>query len=225
MLTARRLSGYGSRIQAMTKNSSFLQFGPLLTLPLHSSPPQHFARHLQEELDKREEQIQALTTKTEELESTVSTLQTELITSHSDTERLTSELDTLRTSHSTLMDEMSTKESSSQSNSLDLMKTRELGEANQRLTLDLETLENHLANEKSLREELESKLELEAQEKMELERKLEEMRELARNEAESARGLQNVLEEFQEGELPLQYLDSNPSSYESQKTEQFLLHL
>lgn len=61
----------------------------------------------------------------------------------------------------------------------------------------------NLSDEKSLREELEGRLKLEEEEKLELERKFIEMRELARNEGESARGLQSVLEEFQEGEQSL----------------------
>lgn len=51
----------------------------------------------QEELDRRELSIQALTAQTEDLGVTVETLKSELLASHAETERTARELDLLRT--------------------------------------------------------------------------------------------------------------------------------
>lgn len=49
-----------------------------------------------EELDRREQQIDALQIKSDDLTATVETLKSELLSSHQDVERLTNEMDTLR---------------------------------------------------------------------------------------------------------------------------------
>ncbi|SNX85003.1 related to RUD3 - suppressor of uso1-1 transport defect [Melanopsichium pennsylvanicum] len=147
-----------------------------------------------EELDRRESQIETLTSKIESLESSTSTLRSELLTSHSETDRLTTELDSLRKKLAATEEEKSTRASADGGR---LERQRELHELLERVKLDSNHWESVALEERSKREDLESKLS-ETQHHLELTQRSEaHHRIIAEQESASAANLSAVLSEFQ----------------------------
>ncbi|EPQ26990.1 uncharacterized protein PFL1_05626 [Pseudozyma flocculosa PF-1] len=147
-----------------------------------------------EELDRREHQIDELTSRTAELEATVSTLKEELVSSHAETERITAESDSLR---ATIAASSATSASTSQDVTSRLERERELQEMLERLKMDCEGWETACLEERARREELEATAREAQSDKERAEQRAEAMRQKAEREEQSARELQAVLEEFQ----------------------------
>lgn len=159
-------------------------------------------------MDKREQQIDILTSRTEELEKTVETLKTELVTSHEEADRVTRELDTLRassaeagasTSSGALTAAGSGGTEAEEMRRSTEVKTRELQEMAERYRIEAEGWESACMEERAQREELELELRRSHEARIEAQKREQEQRQLAESEAQSARGLQQVLEEFQAG--------------------------
>ncbi|PWN91206.1 hypothetical protein FA10DRAFT_228591 [Acaromyces ingoldii] len=155
-----------------------------------------------EELDRREQQIDSLTSRTEELEKTVEVLKTELVASHQDVDRATKELDALRATGGDASSSSSATAGSSSGPADEArrsteVKTRELQEMAERYRIEAEGWESACMEERAHREELELELRRAREERQEAQRSEQEQRRLAESEAQSARGLQQVLEEFQ----------------------------
>ncbi|TDL22744.1 hypothetical protein BD410DRAFT_821056 [Rickenella mellea] len=141
-----------------------------------------------EELDRREQLVQQLTTQNEDLTSTIVTLQDEIITSNAEAERASRELETMR---SRAMDD-SAQES--------LMRERELRETQaelERCRIERDEWEQAMQTErvaldeaKSNAEGLKRELEMERQAHARIVRELEHEREKTEN-------LQSVLQDFQ----------------------------
>jgi chromosome segregation ATPase len=140
-----------------------------------------------EELDRREQQIEALQSKSQELQETVETLKSELLTSHSDMERLTQEVDSVRQNSSGNQSERKSGE----------IKLRELQEMTERYRIDAESWESSCMEERAYREELALEIREVKREKDEAVLREAEERKRADREAQSAFDLQQVLEEFQ----------------------------
>jgi len=144
-----------------------------------------------EELDRREQQIESLQTKSEELQETVETLKSEILSSHTDVERLSQELDSVRALQ---VQSSSSSQTEKKSNEV---KLRELQEVAERYRIDAESWESSCMEERSYREELALEIREVRRERDEAVMKEEEERKRAEREAQSALGLQQVLEEFQ----------------------------
>ncbi|KIY47386.1 hypothetical protein FISHEDRAFT_27774, partial [Fistulina hepatica ATCC 64428] len=141
-----------------------------------------------EELDRREQQIQQLSAQNEDLESTVTTLRDELVTSNAEGQRAADELDALRA--------RSFQESTHES----LRRERELREAQmelERCRMERDEWERAALQERVRGEGLDSMVES-MQHDLELEREAREREadELQR-ERENATNLQSVLQDFQ----------------------------
>lgn len=148
-----------------------------------------------EELDRREQQIEALQIKTQELQDTVETLKEELLTSHGDVERMTQELDSVRAAQA---------QSSQGERKNGEVKLRDLQELTERYRIDAESWESSCMEERAYREELALEIREIKRERDEAILREQEERRRAEREAQSAYGLQQVLEEFQasqEGEI------------------------
>ncbi|PWZ00197.1 hypothetical protein BCV70DRAFT_161311 [Testicularia cyperi] len=141
-----------------------------------------------EELDRREAQIDSLTSETASLQDSVKTLTSELVTAHSDVDRLTKEVDSLRTSLAS-RDEQSRLE-----------KERELHEQMERLKLDLASWTSSAHEEKSRREMLESQVREAFEERDRALASEDLQRQRAEREARTAAELQAVLAEFQDSQ-------------------------
>lgn len=147
-----------------------------------------------EELDRRETQIETLVSKVESLESTASTLRTELVSSHAETDRLTNEVDKLRTS---LAAKQQAEHGESSRRSGGQERERELHELVERVKLDAHAWEAACLEERARREDLEAKL-AEATDQVERAKAAEaHYRGVAEREAASAAELSTVLSEFQ----------------------------
>ena len=144
-----------------------------------------------EELDRREQQIDTLQTKTGELHGTVETLKSELLASHEDVERLTQELDSVRLAQA---QNSSTSQSDRKSSEVRL---REMQEMTERYRIDAESWESSCMEERAYREELAMEIRDIKSERDEAIMREGEERKRAEREAQSALGLQQVLEEFQ----------------------------
>lgn len=166
-----------------------------------------------EELDRREGQIETLTTQVEELQSTVSTIQSELISSHTENERVTRELDALRVSSAAAIQEATkvadaalataSQRSSSESATTNEEKSQLEGQARQ-LSQTLEIVQSELSTrdaayqeEKARRTELETALQQARLDREGFEAEISRLHEVLEREKESSRNIQMVLEEFQ----------------------------
>ncbi|KAE8257632.1 hypothetical protein A4X13_0g2234 [Tilletia indica] len=148
-----------------------------------------------DELDRRQSQIASLTASQADLQSTVSTLQAELMDSHAEQDRLRSELDAQR------------QASASSSNSIDSA-TRQAAESAARvsaltasltaLQAERESVEERYHTERAQREQAQMELEMSRVAREVAERAAHEQRMRAEREAQSARQLQDVLEEYQQ---------------------------
>ncbi|KAN0065176.1 hypothetical protein ACQY0O_001673 [Thecaphora frezii] len=151
-----------------------------------------------EELDRREHQIEELTSRTAELEATISTLKDELVSSHADNERLTAEADSLRAS---IANAAASSSAAAASSSYDvtgrLERERELQEMLERIKMDCEGWEIACLEERARREELDTQVREAQIDKEAAEQREATMRQRAEREEQSARELQAVLEEFQ----------------------------
>ncbi|CDR88457.1 related to RUD3-suppressor of uso1-1 transport defect [Sporisorium scitamineum] len=142
-----------------------------------------------EELDRRETQIETLTTQIASLESTTSTLREELLASHTETDRLTAEVDTLRK-------KLSSQEAVGGGGG-GKDRERELHELVERVKLDAHGWEAACLEERAKRQDLESQL-LDARNAVERAQQSEQHhRTIAEREAASAANLSAVLSEFQ----------------------------
>lgn len=142
-----------------------------------------------EELDRREQQIEALQGKSQELQETIETLKSELLTSHGDMERLTQEMDSVRI--------LQVKNSSQSDRKSGEVKLRELQEMTERYRIDAESWESSCMEERAYREELALEVRGVKRERDEAIMREAEEKRRADREAQSALDLQQVLEEFQ----------------------------
>ncbi|KAK0528948.1 hypothetical protein OC835_004481 [Tilletia horrida] len=148
-----------------------------------------------DELDRRQSQIASLTSAQAELQSNASTLRAELVDSHAEQDRLRSELDALR------------QASASSSSSIDSA-TRQAAESAARvsaltaslsaLQAERESVEEKYYTERAQREQAQMELEMSRVAREVAERAANEQRLRAEREAQSARQLQEVLEEMQQ---------------------------
>lgn len=162
-----------------------------------------------EELDKRETQIESLTSQVSQLNSTVETLQSELVASHAENERVTKEFDALRASASTqststAASTTTTTSSSSSSSSDHEDQIISLQSQVHTLTTSLESYKHQLSTwQSSYHEEVATRQDIQAQldqhtlTRNTLEMDLRHWQDVAQREKDSARNLQQVLEEFQ----------------------------
>ncbi|KAF6764189.1 hypothetical protein DFP72DRAFT_416196 [Ephemerocybe angulata] len=141
-----------------------------------------------EELDRREQMIQSLSTQIEDLSATVDTLKEELITSHQESERSSRELDALRA--------RTLQESSQES----FMRERELRDCQLELEksrMEKDEWERLAQHEKALSEDARSTAD-ELRRELELEREVRAREaEVLAAEQEKAANLQSVLQDFQ----------------------------
>lgn len=141
-----------------------------------------------EELDRREQMIQALSTQVEDLTATVDTLKEELISSHEEAERATRELDDLRA--------RSLQESSQES----FHRERELRECQlelEKARTEKDEWERLAMHEKALSEDARTTAD-ELRRDLEMEREARKRDEgLLAAEQEKAANLQSVLQDFQ----------------------------
>ncbi|KAK7462913.1 hypothetical protein VKT23_007493 [Stygiomarasmius scandens] len=141
-----------------------------------------------EELDRREQLIQQLTTQNDDLSSTVETLKEELIVSHEESERSARELDDMRS--------RAFQENAQES----LIRERELRETQtelERCRMERDEWERTALQEKTLSDDARSSLEA-VKRDLELEKEARERLAGERNsEKERADNLQSVLQDFQ----------------------------
>lgn len=167
----------------------------------------------QEELDRRESQIEALSRQVHEMQASTSTLKSELIASHTESERVTRELDALRQSSAKAIEEATAAATAAASQSSTSSADTALAEERDRLEMrivhlnqSLESLKVQLSQQEAARkedlarrEETEATAEQARMDKEYMEEEVSRWRAVAEREKESARNLQLVLEEFQSG--------------------------
>lgn len=144
-----------------------------------------------EELDRREQQIESLNTHVEDLSATVQTLKDELVGSHEDVERISKELDAARSLHQQQNDSASSDRKGSEA------RLRELQELSERYRIDAESWESACMEERAAKEDMDLQVREARRECEEARAREEEKTQLAAQESETSRGLQQVLEEFQ----------------------------
>lgn len=146
---------------------------------------------MQEELDRREQQIVDLQATNEDLQETVETLKSELIGNNDECERLHAQVEQLRLraddSAKAIMDESSLRE----------VQLREVSEDLERCRLEREDWENQAMKERVDREKLETGLNAAERELAQLRHEKQALTDERDREAESAANLHAVLEEFQ----------------------------
>ncbi|PKI84770.1 hypothetical protein MVES_000920 [Malassezia vespertilionis] len=145
-----------------------------------------------EELDRREQQIEKLTAQIDECHVTNSTLQEELVTSHADTDRMSSEIDTLRA-------HIAENTASVGSEKLNLVESRcrELQQTMDAQRVDLDRWENAYLDERSRKEELESRIVALEKAMRDAESREEQHSYFIEQEKLVARQLQQALEDLQ----------------------------
>lgn len=162
------------------------------------------SRSAQEELDRREQQIQQLVAQNEDLTATVETLKTELIASHEETERTARELDSIRS------------RALSENTQETLQRERELRETMgelERCRIERDEWEQAAMQERVAADEARSTVET-LRRDLEIEHEVRE-RERAQLEAakETASNLQSVLEDFQVGTtIPCSFILDLPNN-------------
>lgn len=152
--------------------------------------PAHHAPLLQEELDRREQQIAHLTAQNEDLHSTVEALQNEVVVSNAEAERASRELDAMR------------QEASGES----LQREQALREARAELERTRTARDDWEAEAMAQRvrgEEARSTLDATYRELAAVKEAAERNATARDAEAERANNLQAVLEDFQSGAFPL----------------------
>ncbi|SPO26430.1 related to RUD3 - suppressor of uso1-1 transport defect [Ustilago trichophora] len=149
-----------------------------------------------EELDRRETQIEALTSKLEQLESTTSTLRSELLASHSETDRLSGQVDQLRSILAkTEAESQSQKQQQDKGSRME--KERELYVLLERVKVDAHAWEAACLEERSKREDLEMRLSEAHDAVIRAKESEAHHRSIAERESASATNLAAVLSEFQ----------------------------
>lgn len=143
-----------------------------------------------EELDRREQQIDNLNVRIDELSGSMKTLEGELVTSHEEVERLTKELDNARA-----IQQQSTANSADRKGSE--IRLRELQEMAERYRIEAESWESACMEERAYREEVDLQLREAQRERDEAVAREQEQSINAQREMQTARELQQVLEEFQ----------------------------
>lgn len=146
---------------------------------------------IQEELDRREQAIQSLTLQNQDLASTLTTLESELVVSHDESERASRELEAIRSR---------VLEDNAQEASTRERDFRELQAELERCRMERDEWERALLEERVALEEIRSsagttrrELEMERADRERIGTELERERENSAN-------LQSVLEDFQSGE-------------------------
>lgn len=147
---------------------------------------------VQEELDRREQQIETLTSQNTDLQTTLEQLKGELVNCNSETERVTAELDKLRVSASKTANAPDPAETSR----LEL-RYRELQETVEALRVDLDRWENAYMDERSRREEQQAHAQRMETARKEAEERESQQRQAAAQDKLVARQLQQTLEELQ----------------------------
>lgn len=150
---------------------------------------------LQEELDRREQEISDLRAENEDLHLTVDTLKSELVQTNEDADHVHSELEQLRLrafdSQRQTSDEATSRETA----------LRDAQEDLERVRMEREEWEDEAMRERVRREELTARVGTIELELAAAKTEREVLREERDREAESAANLHNVLEEFQAGQL------------------------
>lgn len=151
----------------------------------------HASIHLQEELDRREQQIVDLQANNEDLQETIETLKSELIGNNEECERLHVQAEQLRSraddSAKAVLDESSARDT----------QLREITEDLERCRLEREDWETQAMKERVERETLETSLNASERELVQLRHEKQMLKDERDREAESAANLHAVLEEFQ----------------------------
>ncbi|PWN32293.1 uncharacterized protein FA14DRAFT_162463 [Meira miltonrushii] len=143
-----------------------------------------------EELDRREQQIDTLNARIDGLSGSMKTLEGELVTSHEEVERLTKELDNTRS----IQQQTAANSTDRKGNE---MKLRELQEMAERYRIEAESWESACMEERAYREDVDLQLREAQRERDEAIAREQEQSTIAQREMQTARELQQVLEEFQ----------------------------
>lgn len=163
---------------------------------------------MQEELDRREGQIETLSSQIKSLKEAVNTLKAELVSSNGENERVTKELDSLRTSSQAALEaagraaqeaaaKIISRNEGEQERNLRETQLHQLTKKVETFKAQLSEWESLYRDEKTRREEAESMLERANLDHKSLSVELRRAQDLAQREKDAARGLQAVLEEFQ----------------------------
>lgn len=139
----------------------------------------------QEELDRRESQIDTLSTQVQDLTETVATLRQELVSSHADNERVTRELDALRKAKTAGGDAPESTHHVAMATTIESLKAQ------------LSTYQSSHADEVALRESLTAQVSQHSAIRTHLESEITHWKDVAQRETDSARNIQSILEEFQ----------------------------
>jgi chromosome segregation ATPase len=141
---------------------------------------------LKEELDRREQLVQSLTAQTEDLQTTVDTLNTELVSSNDEVERISRELDSLR---SRALEDNAYESSLRERDAAELERVRREKDEWERAAMEERVQsEDYRAQAESLRRDLDIES---AERKSQAQEVLKEK--------QTAANLQSVLEDFQTG--------------------------
>lgn len=144
-----------------------------------------------EELDRREQQIDGLTARVEELDTAVETLKAELVGSHDDVDRVSKELDAARSLNQQQNDTASVDRRGTEAR---LRETQEMAE---RYRMDAEGWESACMEERARRDDIDLEIREARRERDEALAREQEQASIAAREAGTAHDLQQVLEEFQ----------------------------
>lgn len=144
-----------------------------------------------EELDRREQHIESLTQRVNELEEHTSTLRNELSISNDEARQLTRELEQLRTHVSS-----AAQDESKELNRLE-SRCRELEDALHARRVDVDRWESACMEERALKEELDVRLKHVAEALQHANARVHELEVMAEQEKQVARQMQQTLEELQ----------------------------
>ena len=150
-----------------------------------------------EELDRREQQIERLTTQLGELETTNVSLREELVASHAESERVTEEMDKLRAE----VAKSAAQDTFEEQNRLE-MRCRELQETVDAQRVDLDRYETSFREERAWREDMEAQAQRTDAALTSAREREVQLQGTVEQEKQLARQLQQALEEFQLGTSP-----------------------
>lgn len=157
--------------------------------------PRHFGIYAQEELDRREQQIESLTKQISELQTLTSAMKQELHASNEESQRYASELDKLRVA----LNKDDAREMSAEVHRLE-RRVRELQEKTDAQRVSLDRWEHACLEEKALREELESKLNENENLRTSDHEREKQFESLLQQERNVSRQLHEALEEMQQSQ-------------------------
>ncbi|KAI3629113.1 hypothetical protein CBS9595_000185 [Malassezia furfur] len=145
-----------------------------------------------EELDRREQEIERLTTQLGELETTNVSLREELVASHAESERVTEEMDKLRAE----VAKSAAQDTFEEQNRLE-MRCRELQETVDAQRVDLDRYETSFREERAWREDMEAQAQRTDAALTSAREREVQLQGTVEQEKQLARQLQQALEEFQ----------------------------